>query len=1020
MPLQIYRILLIALGAVTLTLLSFAGAISQTDKIMESFENGIPEGLDATGSLTLDNQRMKHGEQSLRWDWRGNDRLTFDTRIGYRKQRLLTEQDTGLEHTDSATGKVYEPPRGFFVWIYNDQPRQQRIRIEFGREDEVDCWFDYNLDFKGWRTIAVNYDRGNMMGVPREDMTRMTINAPNTGSGIFFFDVLGLSIPMNARTIGPNPQLPHIDPHARLVTQYEHNLLPASQLTPTYPIEALDAQTIADFRRLEEQAAPYWLSESEQAKWSESKMEAIEKRYAEFGIVREGDQIFGRPLVKDNVMFEYFVELELSREEAMEGLMSWRYDFGDVLLSIARAWHYTTSAQIKARLEEMFINLFDYGVDQGFDYGAGLGWIHHYSYEIREVAPAMFLMRDPLQRHGRLDKAIEVCKWFHAFNQVYRTDMAYGWEGRKACDADDMQGLLTSRLLCAMMMPDSPEKARDIKHFSSYFSDVATAYANALDETFKPDGTVFHHAGHAYGYGGRGIYGSARTYDILKDTQFEASEDSRKRIAKVAQTYYDGLFTEERMTSKAFASIRFSNYKSADSFKSMLEMVGESYEPLDGFRMLPYTCVGLKRQKNDWMITARAHSKYVYPFESWGKSFFAFPLFIANGYLDVSYPDSLDSLSPSMGKAIWYDGIDWCRWPGATTVRLPYDQLATRVGQVRDEGGEYLFSDQAFSGGVETSYGCGIQVFQFKGHDKYGLESFTGKKSWFFVGNKVVCLGSDIRSDIAEYPVETTLFQCSLTAKDDPITVNGEEIVQFPHEQLLKAEKPQWIIDNRGTGYYVPNGDVYLNRIEQTNPDPQHQGEVSGDFVSAWFDHGNAPKGAEYEYVLIADASEAEMKAFAEEPTIEILQHDSTAHVVALNEEDATAYAVYSEHGASFDKGAVSAVDKQSTFIVKEEGNQLRLSVADPDLNIYDGQEDLLPDGTRTELSIYEREWFFWPSRPNLVRITLKGDWQIAELTQPMETAEHQPKVIAAENGFTVIEFECRDGLSAEVLLNRS
>lgn len=1019
MPLRIYRILCIILGTLTLAVPCFGDGASQPEKIMESFENGIPEGLSATGSLRLDSQRMKQGERSIRWDWRGNDRLIFDTPIGYRKQRIITDQHVNLEHTDSTVVDIYEPPRGFFVWIYNDEPLQQRIRIEFGREDEVDCWFDYYLNFKGWRTIAVNYDRGDMVGVPREDMTRMTINAPNTGTGIFFFDVFGFSVPMNPRTVGPNPQLPHIDPHPRLVTQYEHNLLAASQLTPTYNLEPLDAQTIADFRRLEEQAASYWLSESEQAKWSESKMEGIEERYAEFGIVRDADQIYGRPLVKDNVMIEYFAHLGSSREDVMEGLMGWRYDFGNVLLSIARAWNYTSSDETKALLEEMFINLFDYGVDQGFDYGAGLGWIHHYSYEIREVAPAMFLMREPLERNGRLDKAIEVCKWFHAFNQVYRTDMAYGWEGRKACDADDMQGLLASRLLCAIMMPDSAEKARDLKHFSSYFSDVATAYANALDETFKPDGTIFHHAGHAYGYGGRAIYGSARTFDVLKDTQFQASEDSRKRIAKVAQTYYDGLFTEERMTPKAFASIRFSSYKSSDSFKGMLDMVGKSYEPLNGFRVLPYSCVGLKRQKNDWMITARAHSKYVYPYEGWGRSFFAFPLFIANGYLDVSYPDSIDSLSPIAGKSIWHAGLDWCRWPGATTVRLPYDQLATRVGQVRDEGGEYLFSDQAFSGGVETSYGCGVQVFQFKGHDKYGLESFTGKKSWFFVGNKVVCLGSDIQSDIAKYPVETTLFQCNLTAQDDPIIINGEKVAQFPLEQVLKADQPQWIIDNRGTGYYVPKGEIHLTRIEQTNPGPQYEDEVSGDFASAWFDHGNAPKNAGYDYVLVADASEAEMGSFAKQPTIEVLQHDSIAHVVALSEEDATAYAVYSANGTGFDEGVVSAVNKQSTFIVKKEGNQLRLSVADPDLNIYDGQEDLLPDGTRTELSIYEREWFFWPSRPNLVRITLNGDWQIAELIQPMETAEKQPKVISAENGLTVVEFECRDGLSAEVLLTR-
>ena len=81
-------------------------------------------------------------------------------------------------------------------------------------------------------------------------------------------------------------------------------------------------------------------------------------------------------------------------------------------------------------------------------------------------------------------------------------------------------------------------------------------------------------------------------------------------------------------------------------------------------------------------------------------------------------------------------------------------------------------SDQPFSGGVETSHGCGIYVFPFTGHDKYGLESFSGKKSWFFAGDKVVCLGSDISSDIAEHNVETTLFQCKLDSKEQPVLLN--------------------------------------------------------------------------------------------------------------------------------------------------------------------------------------------------------------------------------------------------------
>ena len=209
-------------------------------------------------------------------------------------------------------------------------------------------------------------------------------------------------------------------------------------------------------------------------------------------------------------------------------------------------------------------------------------------------------------------------------------------------------------------------------------------------------------------------------------------------------------------------------------------------------------------------------------------------------------------------------------------------------------------------------------------------------------------------------------------------------------------------------------------RSVQTNPQFQDKGEVSGMFATAWMDHGKAPNDAGYDYVLVADADAEKMKAFNAKPAIELLQKNSAAHVVSLNDENAIAYAVYAEMGAAFDKGVVKSVNKQSTFIVKREGDKLRLSVADPDLNIYDGQEDLLPDGSRTELSIYEREWFFWPSRPSAVRITLAGHWKVDKQVLPMETAQGLPKVVSCKDGKTVVEVICRDGLSAEILLKKN
>gem|GEM_PF-4464455 len=51
------------------------------------------------------------------------------------------------------------------------------------------------------------------------------------------------------------------------------------------------------------------------------------------------------------------------------------------------------------------------------------------------------------------------------------------------------------------------------------------------------------------------------------------------------------------------------------------------------------------------------------------------------------------------------------------------------------------------------------------------------------------------------------------------------------------------------------------------------------------------------------------------------------------------------------------------------------------------------------------------------MQIKLKGEWEIADLVVPMETADSQPRIVEQGASVTVIEVICRDGLSAEVLL---
>ncbi|MCI2285380.1 hypothetical protein L3081_20825 [Colwellia sp. MSW7] len=1052
-------------------------------KVMESFEEGIPNYWSATGEdLRLDSKRMKHGKYSLKWDWKGNDAITVNTPIGYRKPKDLSQvPSTGrfkylkAGHSTYDAKKVLETPRGFFMWIYNEKATTQRLSVEFGRgstgrANNVDVEFDLHLNFTG-RTVAINYDRGDMQGVPHPDMDTLTIRAPSTGKGTFYLDTIGLSVPMNPKTVGPNPQLPNLDPHERLVSNYDHKMMMFHGYKPSFQLKELTKSRLVQVNALTQKTEEFIFPHYERKALAKKSISSITKKFNAFEIKREGDQIFGKPLVKTSLLPEFFVETGLGKK-LNESVMEWR-DFNNLLLAIAKHHTASVSQKDKAKLEQMFIDLFDYGIDQGFAEGAGLGRVHHYAYEIREIGPAFLLMRDVLARHNRLDQAIATMKWFYGFGQVYREDVVYGVEGRKAADADDTQGFLLPRLYMALAMENSPEKIRDLEHYSSYFSNITTAYAPALDEVFKPDGLTFHHGGHSQGYGGRAVKAAAAVLYLLNDTPFEAKEAAFWRMRKITNTLFDTLFTKDYVGGKAFTNTRFTNYKLAPSMFDLpalialsaptfdTEMAGlyqnlynnkKSTNSFDKYwlnklkqagdigdynyarsRVLPYSALATLRDNDNWMATVRGHSKYVYPYESWG--WFAYPTFIGYGYLDVSYPDHLDSTQAD-NKSTWHAGYDWHRWPGVTSVNVPYDQIQTQPGQVKDEGGEYPFSDQAFVGGAESTQGNAVFTFPFKGHDMFGLQGFTGIKSYFLFEDFIVAIGSDITSDIAQHAVETTILQNpflkgnSKGKNKGKLTSNLLDEKTFPYTKAISNSEPLWLVDSRNTGYYIPqipNGtQLVMQRAEQANPDYKNIETVKGNFTTLLFDHGVKPSKANYEYVVMPSSTDAEMKGFAKamqdknnELPYRVLQQDKNAHIVESPKSSITAYAVFNEQ-AKLPNTVVASVNRPSTFIVKETPKGMQLTVADPDLNIYDGQDDLMPDGSRAELSIYNREWFFWPSRTTQVRLTLTGEWKIGEQLKEITTvSQKKAKIIKANSAETIIEFECKDGLSAEVLLSK-
>ena len=288
-----------------------------------------------------------------------------------------------------------------------------------------------------------------------------------------------------------------------------------------------------------------------------------------------------------------------------------------------------------------------------------------------------------------------------------------------------------------------------------------------------------------------------------------------------------------------------------------------------------------------------------------------------------------------------------------------------------------------------------------------------GKRSWFFSDDRVLCLGSGVACDVAEHPTQTTLYQKSLRNTEPyeirPTSVDGADVTAFPAERTLEQAKPHWFFDVQETGYFVPAGQTFgIARKHQQSRDVNDWENTEGDFLTAWIDHGKAPKGAGYEYLVVVRATSEAMQKIVAEPPYRVLQRDAAAHIVwdaSGRRWGCVFFAPQPEisHAVAKERLPVKAVDRPCLVMPQAtpEG-QLDVSVADPDLN-------LRPDGG---------------NQPQPLRVTFREKWRLQEAkgttcVWPLADMQNKVRIVSASDAETIVEIVCQHGASYDLKLVR-
>ncbi|TAJ12783.1 chondroitinase [Marinilabiliaceae bacterium JC017] len=958
----------------------------------------------------------KHGKKSLEWSWQKPGALILNHLIGFKPFDPKSE-DKSIP--------------SFAIWIYNETPVNDHARFVFSSDDTDNCWFNFNLNFKGWRAAWVSFER-DMEGQPVTTMNRLRIESPQSvKKGQLCIDHMFLCVDIDSRHHTADHQVPFVN---KKTTSHWLILEKASHITPNIPApEKLSPEDLQAFELVEQRFLEDILKKQ---KVSEKTVDNLKSQLAHYEITRKKDQISGLP-----IWFIRNAELyipHIDRKEAKFFFNDTKQDvktFFNLMMKVATAHANCSNEGLKSELKHMFLDMYDHINDQGIADGSALGTIHHYGYNWRNYFRSLYIMKQVLRQENKLNGTIKGMQWYASVGEIFLPSKTHGM------DMDAFNTQVMGRLASILIMEDTPQKAQYLTCFSQWINNGLLP-APGLNDAFKIDGSSYHHANNYPAYASGGMNGAVRMVYFLSGTPFKVSQQGHETLKKALLTMRlycnllqwpismsgrhpdgkgkldpshfailakagspDGANTIDTELARAFLRLIQNNSKNkyVKEFKSK-DITAE--ESPAGHWVMPFACTSIHRRDN-WSATVRGHSRYLWASEHYlGCNLYG--RYLAHGQLQImAMGDPINNKDCGFVQKGW----DWNRFPGTTVINLPVDSLKANILNVDQFSGyeEMLYSDESFAGGVQANNKNGVYAFILHEHDKY-QGSLRARKSYFFFGNYIVCLGSGIENINSERPTETILFQNHMDKKDNLVVVNGKALGRDDFESNYAADH-LWIIDNKTNGYYLPAGKIYYHQGIQHSRDEHTQKPTQARFTTAVIRHGNAPKNESYHYSLVVGATNETMTHFAQALPYEILQQDKQSHIVVNSESQETAY-VFFEPAQACQHGIIRNTNLPCLAMSKMTNEGLELNVTNPDLALYEGpSDDIFENGKRVERSIYSRPWRSNESKPTLLEMELEGKWSCdntTTITTPLP------------NGNTLIQVTCKDGLTQRIILHNT
>lgn len=923
------------------------------------------------GQLALVNSPYKNGNASLKWTWTAPSELVVENHITLRNFR-----------------------DGVIFWVYNEIPSLQSLKGEFrDATGNVQYYFEFGLDYSGWRIcrIGSRYMSGNKSN--SANLKLFLISPQGHQQGTLFIDRFSFAADVGYQN-APDKQQPSNN-EARYVNHWNSLWMWESELQHSYPIPAsLNASQVGDLAKV---------------------ASAIDRQLpsaAVTSLVNNAKSLFEA----SNIRFEngFWVGAPLVvKPDVASGDISFA-ELGTMMMGLAQDAVYNHNATSASN----YLSLWDYARNQGFDYGSAMGNNHHYGYDTRQIFTAAFLMREHLHNAGKL---IDVARALTFWSGLAEARQPFNVTRDGVVDT--WNTLLFPRLISAMLMTNLPERYQAV-HSLIKWLDTALEYTPGNMGGIKPDGAVFHHAGHYPAYAVGGFGGIGKVLATLANTGFEISHPSRLRLANalMAMSQYthfrdwsigmsgrhphQGAMTDEVVEAFAYLALLGGVYdmnESIDSklvreylrletenttLKQELSSFTTGVSP-QGFFVMNHAAAGVHRFATS-MVTIKGYNSDVWGSEIYTndnrygryQSYGAIEIF--NEGLPVTRANSRFS----------QDGWDWNRLPGTTTIHLPLQLLESPVSSTLMARSRENFAGASSLNNQFGVFGMKLWEQNLINNTNY-TPDFKARKSVFVFGKRMVSIGTDISNSNSGFPTETTLFQQSIFSADDRFGINGEffSARNYRHDTEV-SQLPTLISDLSGNYYRVKEGNrLVVEGKLQTSRHNKTRAETTGEFFSARIQHGKAPVNESYEYMIMLKPTPPEQRRWNIDPGYRVWQANHQAHIVHDTISNVTAYVAF--ESVQPETGLIRMISSESLVMIQPTQNGLMMSVCDPSLR--------LPVKTNNSDNTAV------PGVTTIREVIIDGHWQLATAMPEVETT--------VLNNQTLLKVSCSLGIPVEFTL---